>query len=146
MDRRSIPTYVFHVLNSYDDGDAVVMDVVRYDRAFDTDPGQVIASGLPTLARWRIDLAEQRVFEQLLDDVPVEFPRIDGAVAGYPHRYGYCNRLGDRPEDPAPVGLIKYDLVRRRVDPFRTGRALLAGGAGVRSGRTTVTARTRAGS
>jgi carotenoid cleavage dioxygenase len=115
------PTYAFHVLNSYDDGDAVVMDLVRYDRAFDTDPGQVIASALPTLARWRIDLAENRVFEQRLDDIPVEFPRIDGAVAGHPHRYGYCNWMSDRPQDPTPVGLIKYDLVRNESTRFEPG-------------------------
>ena len=115
------PTYAFHVLNSYDDGDAVVMDLVRYDRAFDTDPGQVIASAPPTLARWRIDLVENRVFEQRLDDIPVEFPRIDGAVAGHPHRYGYCNWMSDRPQDPTPVGLIKYDLVRNESTRFEPG-------------------------
>ena len=33
------PVYVFHVLNAYDDGDTVIMDVIRYDSAFDTEPG-----------------------------------------------------------------------------------------------------------
>jgi hypothetical protein len=35
-----IPVYVFHVLNAFDDGDAVVIDVVRYERAFDTGAGR----------------------------------------------------------------------------------------------------------
>ena len=33
------PVYVFHVLNCFDDGDRVVIDVVRYDKAFDTGAG-----------------------------------------------------------------------------------------------------------
>jgi carotenoid cleavage oxygenase len=115
------PVYAFHFLNCYDDGDTVVMDVVRYDRAFDTDPGQVIASTLPSLVRWRIDPVANRVSEQRLDDTPVEFPRIDPAVAGRPHRYGYCTRLGDRPEDPSFWGLVKYDLVRDESTRFEPG-------------------------
>jgi carotenoid cleavage dioxygenase-like enzyme len=114
------PVYVFHVLNAYDQGDTVVMDVIRYDRAFDTDPGGAVASDLPVLARWTIDLAAGRVGEQRLDDVPVEFPRIDDAVAGLPHRYGYCVRLGDSTDEPTQTGLLKYDLGRDesvRFDP-----------------------------
>jgi carotenoid cleavage dioxygenase len=106
------PVYVFHILNSYDDGDSVVMDVIRYDQAFDTGPGEAIASSLPSLARWTIDLATNRVSEQRLDDTPVEFPRIDGAAVGLPHRYGYCTRLGERADIPAQHGLVKYDLQR----------------------------------
>lgn len=68
------PAFVLHVLNCYDDGDAVVMDVVRYDRAFDTGPGEAIASCLPALARWTIDPSAGRVTERRLDDVPVNSP------------------------------------------------------------------------
>lgn len=115
------PVYAFHVLNSYDDGDAVVVDIVRYDHAFDTAPGEVIASGLPALARWRIDPVAGRFSEERLDDVPVEFPRIDDAVAGRPHRFGYCTRLGDDPSDPSYTGLVKYDLVRDESVVFEPG-------------------------
>jgi carotenoid cleavage dioxygenase len=123
------PVYVFHVLNCYDVGDSVVMDVLRYDRAFDTGPGEAIASDLPVLARWTIDPAANRVSEERLDDVPVEFPRIDDAVAGRPHRYGYCTRLGDRADEPAFEGLIKYDLVRDEAVRFDPGPHRAAGEA-----------------
>jgi carotenoid cleavage dioxygenase-like enzyme len=116
------PVYVFHVLNAYDEGDTVVMDVIRYDRAFDTDPGRPLASDLPVLARWTIDLAAGRVGEQRLDDLPVEFPRIDDAVAGLPHRYGYCVRLGDTADEPAQTGLVKYDLGRDESVRFDPGQ------------------------
>jgi carotenoid cleavage dioxygenase len=115
------PVAVFHVLNAYDDGDEVVMDVVRYDRALDTEPGELITTSLPGLARWRIDLLTDKVSEQRLDDVPVEFPRIDDAVAGRPHRYGYCAQLDEDPEQPALTALIKYDLVRDQSTRFDPG-------------------------
>ena len=115
------PVYVFHVLNAYDDGNSVVMDVIRYDQAFDTAPGEVISSDLPSLARWTIDLGTSRVMEQRLDDTAVEFPRIDDAVAGLPHRYGYCTRLGDRVDDPTAHGLVKYDLQRDESIRYEPG-------------------------
>lgn len=114
------PVYVFHVLNAYDDGSNVVMDVVRYDSAFDTDPGGLLAASRPTLARWVVDPDANRVSEERLDDTVVEFPRMDDSVAGRPHRYGYCTRL-DEPDTDRPTGLIKYDLVRQQSTRFDPG-------------------------
>jgi carotenoid cleavage dioxygenase len=117
------PVYVFHVLNCYDaGGDTIVMDVLRYDKMFDTAPGEAISSELPFLARWTIDVDLDRVTEQRLDDVPAEFPRIDDSVAGLAHRYGYCTRIGDRPEEPTFEGLIKYDLARDESTRFDPGQ------------------------
>ena len=31
------PCYVFHPLNAYDEGDAIVLDVIRYDKMFERD-------------------------------------------------------------------------------------------------------------
>ena len=50
------PCYVYHPMNSYDDGDTVVIDLVRWPRMFATDrngPNE----GVPTLWRWTVDLA-----------------------------------------------------------------------------------------
>ena len=115
------PVYVFHVLNAYDDGDAVVMDVIRYDSVFDTDPGGTITSTPPALARWTIDPAGNRVDEVRLDDAPVEFPRIDDEVAGRPHRYGYGMLLGSEPGTDESIGLIKYDFQRDETTRFDPG-------------------------
>jgi carotenoid cleavage oxygenase len=115
------PVYVFHVLNAYDEGDQVVMDVVRYDRAFDTEAGEPLATGQPALARWRIDPLTDKVSEQRLDDLPVEFPRIDDAVAGRPHRYGYCAQVADDLDHPDMTALIKYDLTRDQATRFDPG-------------------------
>jgi carotenoid cleavage oxygenase len=115
------PTYVFHVLNAFDDGDAVVLDVVRYDSVFDTNPGEALTMATPTLARWRIDPVAGRFSEERLDDVPVELPRIDDSLAGRPHRFGYVTRLGDDPTEPTFTGLVKYDLQRDASVVFDPG-------------------------
>jgi carotenoid cleavage dioxygenase-like enzyme len=115
------PVYALHVLNAYDDGDSVVMDVVCYDGFSDTEPGQAIASGLPSLARWSIDPVGDRVTEERLDDAPVDLPRVDDEVAGRRHRYGYCTGLGTHPDRPAQPGLVKYDLQRDEATRFDPG-------------------------
>ncbi len=122
------PVFVFHVLNAYDDGDTVVMDVVRYDSAFDTAPGEVLASTQPTLARWTVDPGANRVSQQRLDDTSVELPRIDDAVAGRRHRYGYCTSV-DMADTRKPTGLVKYDLARDEAVRFDPGEHRSAGEA-----------------
>jgi len=121
------PAYVFHVLNAYDDGDTVVLDVVRYDTAFDSGPDGPLPSSLPVLARWTIDPSAGQMREEYLDDRPVEYPRIDDTVACHPHRYGYCTLLRGEPGNLATSGLVKYDLRRDGSESFDPGEHRSAG-------------------
>jgi carotenoid cleavage dioxygenase len=101
------PCYVFHPMNAYDDGDRVVLDVVRHARMFDTQrlgPDE----GPPTLERWSVDLTRGKVVEERLDDRGQEFPRVDERVVGRRHRYGYDGAFLE-----AETALIKHDLDRR---------------------------------
>ncbi len=82
------PCYVFHPLNAYDDGDDVVLDVIRHPRMFATElsgPDE----GSPTLERWRIGERATAVAEERLDDRGQEYPRIDERLVGLRHRFGY---------------------------------------------------------
>jgi carotenoid cleavage dioxygenase len=86
------PCYVFHPLNAFDDGDRVVLDVVRYDRMFDRSrlgPDEAP----PTLWRWTIDTAAGHVDERQLCDVPLEFPRVDERVIGRRHTVGWASEV-----------------------------------------------------
>jgi carotenoid cleavage dioxygenase-like enzyme len=106
------PCYVFHVMNAFDDGAEVVLDVCRYPSSFDTGPGSLIGSTAPALQRWRVDPVRRTVNITDLDDLAVEFPRVDDAVAGRPYRFGYCTELaGPGPGDDFS-GLVRYDLTR----------------------------------
>jgi carotenoid cleavage dioxygenase len=103
--------YVFHTLNAYDAGDAVVVDLVRHPRMFASrfnGPDE----GTPVLERWTLDLASGAVKTETLDDRGQEFPRIDERLTGRPHRYGYTAGFGDGVEHgPA----IKHDLATGTV-------------------------------
>jgi carotenoid cleavage oxygenase len=86
------PCYVFHPLNAFDDGDRVVLDVVRYDRMFDRSRlGPEEAA--PMLWRWTIDTTTGRVHEQQLTDVPLEFPRVDERLVGRRHGVGWASEV-----------------------------------------------------
>ena len=98
------PCYVFHPLNAYDDGDRVVLDVVRHQRMFATElhgPNE----GPPALERWTVDIPAGKVTEERLDDRGQEFPRVDERVVGRRHRYGYAAIFLDGRD-----GLVKHDL------------------------------------
>lgn len=86
------PCYVFHPLNAHDDGDKVVLDVVRYERMFDQRPLGPDDSA-PLLWRWTIDTVAGTVHEEQLGDQPMEFPRVDERLVGRPHRWGYGSEI-----------------------------------------------------
>jgi carotenoid cleavage dioxygenase len=106
------PCYVYHPMNSYDDGARVVLDVVRWPRMFDkvrNGPDD----GTPTLWRWVVDTDRGTVSETQLDDRPQEFPRVDERVVGSPHRFGYSAASSDdfvTESDLPEGGLLKFDL------------------------------------
>jgi carotenoid cleavage oxygenase len=86
------PCYVYHPLNAYSEvrngSEVLVLDVVRYQRMFDRDrrgPGDTV----PTLNRWTINLATGAVSSECRDDRAQEFPRINEALLGSRHRFGY---------------------------------------------------------
>lgn len=103
------PCYVFHPLNAYDEVTAdgrtrIVLDVVRHERVFDrrrSGPDE----GRPTLWRWTIELPADgsrggRVQEQQLEDVQMEFPRVDERLVGRRHRYGFAASVSTHEDGP----------------------------------------------
>jgi carotenoid cleavage dioxygenase len=126
------PCYVFHPLNAFDDGETVVVDVVRYNRLFDAGHTGPWEPGVTTtLDRWTIDLTAGTVREERLDDRPQEFPRVDERLAGHRHRYGYVAELGPTSEGTVTPGsnLVKHDLVDQssQIHPLGVGRAASEG-------------------
>ncbi|MEU8633369.1 carotenoid oxygenase family protein [Amycolatopsis sp. NPDC048633] len=101
------PCYVFHPLNAYDDGDSIVLDVVRHPKMFDSELHGPDEGG-PTLDRWTVDLSAGKVLEERLDDRGQEFPRVDERLVGRRHRYGY-SMSADGGANPAGA-LFKHDF------------------------------------
>jgi carotenoid cleavage dioxygenase len=105
------PFYVFHFLNAYDDGDAVVVEGCRASRlpvSFGEEP--LAEPVRPALHRWRIGTTVGSVTDEQLDDRAVDFPRVADAVAGLDNRYGYAAHLRDGDDEFASfASVVKYD-------------------------------------
>ncbi|NUO99060.1 MAG: carotenoid oxygenase [Nonomuraea sp.] len=132
------PCWVFHTLNAYDDGDEVVVDVVRYPKRF--VDARLDQGGSPTLDRWRVHTGTGRVTTTRLDDRPQEFPRMDERRTGTPYRYGYtaaahdlhdaiypAAELEELPDEAFDNSLIKHDLERGTQETRRFGRGAYVG-------------------
>jgi len=111
-------------MNAYEDGETIVVDVMRHPRMFDTDlhgPGE----GPPTLERWSIDRAAGKVHRECLDDTPQESPRIDERRIGRRYRYGYAPTVG-RGLDEGDA-LHKHDMQRCQTITREFGAGRQAG-------------------
>jgi carotenoid cleavage dioxygenase len=87
------PNYVFHVMNSWEEGNKIFADVMEYPSAplfpnADGTPGERSAA---TLRRWTFDLAGNSdvIKRETLDDMSGEFPRVDDRRAGLSYRHGW---------------------------------------------------------
>ena len=122
-------SYVFHPMNAFADGDAIVLDVARYGRLDFMSP-QAAANpswrdeNAARMHRWRIDLQAGGVKSTPLDDIVTEFPRVDERRLGRRHRFGYT--VAREPElndgaQPVWTAVKKYDLERGTAETRRFG-------------------------
>jgi len=117
------PSYVFHPMNAYEDGDDTVIDLSRFKKlAFSPADGE----GTPAvLHRWVIDRKAGKVREQPLDDRPADFPRVADECVGRKHRFGYMTGLASM--DEFGGHLLKYDLERGKSESWECGKGKGAG-------------------
>ena len=111
------PCYVFHTLNSYEDGDEIIVNGCRLreiwrnssDIAVPDDPKPEDA---PMMWEWRMNMKTGVVSERQIDDKGSEFPQIPDSLVGLKNRYGYCLSMGDGGITGVDEGgaTIKYDL------------------------------------
>jgi len=101
------PCYVFHPLNSYEDGDKIIIDVARFSHMW---KASTMDFPPPELWRWTIDTVSGKVHEEQVDDRPAEFPRVADSVIGMKHRYGYLAGMSQA-KDPSEASgaILKYD-------------------------------------
>jgi carotenoid cleavage dioxygenase-like enzyme len=126
------PCYVFHPYNAFDvvgdggDVDAVVVDLIRWDRVFDRNP-LAPDETQPVPERWTLDLTTGRARLERLDDQGQEFPRLDERRLGQPYRYGYTTVVPDERDAFAMAGTVKRDFERgtAEVHDHGPGRSAL---------------------
>jgi len=120
------PCYVFHPLNAYDDGERVVMDVVRHTRTFDQSAIGPDHEDLPTLHRWTINTTTCKVTSELISDRAQEFPRLNPKFECLQHRYGYAVEAA-RGNSFEFGGLLKHDLKTGSTQAHDVGKGRHAG-------------------
>ena len=121
------PCYVFHPMNSYEDGDNFVLDVARFDHIWRSG-GMDFPN--PKLHRWTIDTATGKVAEEQIDDRSAEFPRVADSVIGRPHRFGYMMGAGFDSTDLADSSqgaILKYDRVKGTRSSIELGAGRMPG-------------------
>lgn len=118
------PCFVFHTVNAWDDGEAVVLEVchrrslqLRFD-----DSGPSPIGETPVLLRWRIDPARGTVREEQLDDQSADLPRIHEGLVGRRARFAYAARFRRDVGLPLASALLKYDLLRGGSQAHEYGR------------------------
>ena len=115
--------YAYHPMNAYEDASGdVVIDIVRYDRMFDTDTRGPFGDSQPRLDRWTINPRNESgantVREETIDARAQEFPRCHPDRNGQPYRYGYAVSA----EQNNPFSAIyKHDLATGQITEFDAG-------------------------
>lgn len=109
------PCYIYHVVNAWEEGDEIVMDVCRVGRPAPAGTGSVLARMINYLRldarmyRYRFDLTTGATSEDYVDgDHNTEFPSIDQRLTGRKSRYAYNVSVKQAPTNLFD-GLVKYD-------------------------------------
>ncbi|MFT7651178.1 MAG: carotenoid cleavage dioxygenase-like enzyme [Limisphaerales bacterium] len=122
------PCYVFHPMNSYEQGDKIILDVARFSHIWRESAMDFPA---PELWRWTIDTTSGRVHEEQIDDCSAEFPRVADSVVGLKHRYGYMMSMSQpgTPDDPmsAAGAILKYDRETGERSDIELGQGRVGG-------------------
>lgn len=125
----------FHANNAYDDGDDVVVDLVRWDRDWESfnqslrsyrpdDPGRPADWEFGgVLTRVRITRTGRVVTEDLTE-TPGEFPQLDQRRTTTRHRFSYlAGRVGGS-EEANSIVVVDHDERQERAYPVGEGHAV----------------------
>ena len=121
------PCYVFHPMNSYEEGDKIILDVARFEHIWKADAMDFPA---PNLWRWTINTTTGKVTEEQIDDRSGEFPRVNDAVIGKKHRFGYEMSMGNAGFGEVDAGaILKYDRESGTCTTIELGKGRVCGEA-----------------
>jgi carotenoid cleavage dioxygenase len=121
------PCYIYHVVNAWEQGEEVVLDVCRVRKpAPRPDAHTPLAKMLSYLRldaqlhRYRFNLRTGVCREAPLDDDNTEFPTVDSRGVGTRNRYSYAVHIS--PESTLKFdGLVRYDNLAGSKTEYRFG-------------------------
>lgn len=121
------PCYVFHVSNSFEREDGVVIiDSSVHETMFAGGPDGPNGKALG-MERWEVDPRARKVKRTTIDAAPQEFHRPDERYFGQPYRYAWSLGLPQQDSENAFLGsapIYRYDLHtgERQAHDFGPGR------------------------
>ncbi|MDJ0714798.1 MAG: carotenoid oxygenase family protein [Prochloraceae cyanobacterium] len=118
--------YIFHTLNAWEEGDEIVLVACRMSSTNVLMTSEILEdpdANIPRLYQWRFNLTTGTVKEEMLNEVPSEFPRTNEQLLGRKTQYGYGGKMAPT-TTPLFDGLIKYDLGsgKSEIHEFGAGR------------------------
>ncbi|MEZ5570839.1 MAG: carotenoid oxygenase family protein [Halioglobus sp.] len=128
-----VPTcFIFHIMNSYEQGDEVIVDAARYDQLWVKDSSDFFHPA--RLSRFAMNMKTGKASVQRLYDRSMEFPQVNRNYWTKQYRYGYSLVVDEKNDSPerlknAEGGIRKYDLITGDVDSYLPGPALTPGEA-----------------
>jgi len=120
------PFFNFHMVNAFEDGERIALALPWYDAYTLTHDRPIKLE----LHRLTIDLADGKVADTRLDELPCEFGRVDDRLLGARTRYGYVGLRDPRPNETPQVGsfesFARYDLAtgEKTVHRFAGGETV----------------------
>ena len=123
------PTYIYHIVNAWEDGDRIVLDGCKLghpeptqdDRRRYAGPYASLMAWMKLDAsyhRWIFDLRTGACSEQRINDLISEFPMINSSLNGERTRYSYHVSFADA-DTVLFDGLVKYDSESGAVSRYK---------------------------
>lgn len=124
--------FVFHIMNSFQRGDTVVVDAARYDHLWVKNSHDFFHPA--RLSRFSMNMKTGNASVERIYDGAMEFPQVNRELWTKPYRYGYSLVVDEENDSPeriahAESGLRKYDLQTGEVDSYLPGPGLAPGEA-----------------
>src|SRR5437763_79741 len=121
------PCYIYHVVNAWEQGEEVILDVCRVQRPQPRADAQTPLAKMlsylrldASLHRYRFNLRTGVCHEAPLDDANTEFPTVDSRGVGARNRYSYAVHIS--PESTLKFdGLVRYDNLTGSKTEYRFG-------------------------
>ena len=123
------PAFVFHVMNAYEQGVNVVLDVARYDHLWVN--GSSDFDYPARLSRYTLGMNSGASSLQEIGPQRMEFPQINRGLTGRSYRYGYSLGVivvgtGDNRHES--IGsILKHDLQTGELQSFEVGDGAIPG-------------------
>lgn len=102
----------FHVVNAREEAGKIIMEMV----VMDDIPNDAVAFAddsityINYLTRWIFDLKKKTLVKERLDDINMEFPRIDERFTGRNYRHSYMNCTINKKSPNSYDSIVHWDL------------------------------------